>query len=246
MDFKDLFSAQASEYSLFRPTYPPELFAHLASLVPQHSAAWDVGCGNGQASVELAKHFSQVYATDPSAKQLENAQANPRVRYSLGSAENSGLAPNSVNLTISAQAFHWFKHDAFATEVRRVSKPGAVVCVWCYDLCEVDNQTDSVVLKLYKDILGPYWDVERQLVEEKYASIVLPFQEILMPTFEMQVNWSLNQFVGYMQTWSALQKYIRANKKSPVEFIQKELSLAFGESGVRKVRWELSPRAWQL
>ena len=45
---------QAGAYSLSRAIYPKSLFSHLASLTPgSHSLVWDVGCGNGQAAVEV-------------------------------------------------------------------------------------------------------------------------------------------------------------------------------------------------
>jgi tRNA/tmRNA/rRNA uracil-C5-methylase (TrmA/RlmC/RlmD family) len=65
-----LFSTVACEYSLFRPGYPEELFEWLARAAPRPDAAWDCGCGSGQASVPLAAHFSHVFATDAAAEQL--------------------------------------------------------------------------------------------------------------------------------------------------------------------------------
>jgi hypothetical protein len=45
---------QAGAYSVSRAIYPKSLFSYLASLTPgSHSLVWDVGCGNGQAAVEV-------------------------------------------------------------------------------------------------------------------------------------------------------------------------------------------------
>ena len=43
--------------------------------------ALDVGCGSGQGSVLLAKHFASVVATDISPAQIEMAVAVPNVTY---------------------------------------------------------------------------------------------------------------------------------------------------------------------
>ena len=57
------------------------MFDWLASEAPTRSLVWDAGCGNGQASVALAERFERVYATDPSAKQIENAEAKANIDY---------------------------------------------------------------------------------------------------------------------------------------------------------------------
>jgi hypothetical protein len=49
-----LFNKQAAIYSEARPRYPSEWFSMLAALTPQHSVAWDVGTGNGQAAVGVS------------------------------------------------------------------------------------------------------------------------------------------------------------------------------------------------
>src|SRR5579872_6222807 len=82
--FKDHFSALAAQYAAFRPTYPPELFAYLAGSCVHRRLAWDVACGNGQASGPLADHFDAVVATDASAEQIGAAAAHSRITYRVG------------------------------------------------------------------------------------------------------------------------------------------------------------------
>jgi trans-aconitate methyltransferase len=77
MGFKDLFSVQAAQYAQFRPHYPRELFAWVASLPPQRRLAVDVGTGNGQAAVALASRFDSVIGVDPSAQQIASAPTAP-------------------------------------------------------------------------------------------------------------------------------------------------------------------------
>jgi len=47
MRYKDHFSYRASEYSLFRPDYPSELYSFIYRRVKRFEAAWDAGTGNG-------------------------------------------------------------------------------------------------------------------------------------------------------------------------------------------------------
>lgn len=70
---KDNFSNQASEYSKFRPSYPPELIEHIVSFTESREMALDVATGNGQIAQKLSEYFQTVYATDISENQLQHA-----------------------------------------------------------------------------------------------------------------------------------------------------------------------------
>ena len=107
MSFKDYFSLQSKEYSLYRPKYPPSLFEYLSSLVNEHEVAWDCATGNGQAAIGLLPFFKSVIATDASPKQLEHAIINPVITYKTALAEESGLESHSVDLLTVATAIHW-------------------------------------------------------------------------------------------------------------------------------------------
>lgn len=245
--FKDLFSSQAGDYSKFRPHYPSGLFSYLASLCPNRGVAWDAGTGNGQAAVALAEHFGSVIATDPSEKQIRQAVAHPRVAYRVAPAEQSGLDDFSVNLVTVAQAFHWFRRGEFFAEVRRVTEPGGVLAVWCYELAAVDEAIDATVLRLYRDILGAFWDPERRLVEEGYRHVKVPFNELQPPQFEMKAQWDLSQFAGYLSTWSALQKYRVDKGEDPLALVADELRAEWGNPAAhREVAWPLSLRVFQV
>ena len=240
--FKDLFSTQSGDYAKYRPTYPTELFGYLASLVDTHDTCWDCGTGNGQAALQLVDHFDVVIATDPAEKQLANSVQHPKIQYHVASAESSGIADHSVDLITAAQAFHWFNRDAFFDEVRRVLKLNGVLAFWCYELAQITPEIDAIVFQFYKGTLGPYWQPERQLVEEGYRNIEIPFQHITPPPFEMNAVWGLDQLIGYLGTWSALQDYIKENDVNPLEEVYPELKEVWGEEKVRNVRWELGLR----
>lgn len=244
--FKDLFSIQATDYAKFRPRYPDALFTYLASLTPAHESAWDCGTGNGQAAVELAKFYDKVIATDPSEKQLASAEKNPKVTYTQGSAEKTPFQEHSMDLVTVAQAFHWFKHEEFFAEVRRVLKPSGVVAIWSYNLCEITPEIDRVVHVLYADILGPYWEKERKLVEEGYKNCIFPVNALTPPRFEMTAEWGFEHLIGYLGTWSSLQTFIKKNGVNPLEDLAPRLQQAWAGAKTHTVRWELSLRVGRV
>ncbi|MES1214784.1 MAG: class I SAM-dependent methyltransferase [Bacteroidota bacterium] len=217
---KDNFSRQSDLYSKFRPVYPQELYDFIIGNLKERKVAWDCGTGNGQAAQELSKYFEQVFATDISQKQIDNAYKAGNIIYSVQPAEKTNFADNSFDLISVSQALHWFQFDEFYSEVKRVARPGAWIAVWMYGLLNISPEIDEIVcVQFYKNTLGIYWDYERKFVDENYSTIPFPFREIQTPLFEIHYKWTLQELEGYLNTWSALQKFIAINQFNPVDVI---------------------------
>ncbi len=232
--FKDHFSTQSSDYSKYRPDYPQELYDFILAEVKKREACWDCGTGNGQAAIVLSNYFEKVYATDPSAEQLKNATQKNNIEYRIASAESSTLSDNSIDLITVAQALHWFDFDKFYAEVRRVAKPGALLAVWSYEKCMIDDETDKVFLHFYNGILGNYWAPERKYVEQAYSTIPFPFSEVKEKVFYMKKKWNLQDFMGYLSTWSAVQKYIKKNGSNPLDLVMDDFQKTWGNPSIVK------------
>ena len=238
--FQDHFSARSAAYQQYRPRYPAALFAALASAAPARGAAWDVGCGNGQASVALAEHFAVVHATDASAEQIASAEPHERVHYAVALAEQTGLPASSIDLVLVAQALHWFNFERFHTEAQRVARPGAVICAIAYELAEINPAIDTVVRHFYKADIGPYWPADRAHIETGYRDIPWPYPPLHLGSFAMRAEWTLNQFIGYLGTWSAVARYRSATGADPLPAVEADLSSVWTDPGVpRKVEWPL-------
>lgn len=245
--FKDHFSGRAGEYTRYRPGYPTALFDWLAMQTVRHETAWDCGCGNGQAAIALAAYYRQVLATDPSRQQIEKAMPHERISYSVASAEESGLADASIDLIVVAQALHWFDFDRFYREVRRVAQPDGLLAAISYGEVRVEGPADSVVSHFYHDIIGPYWPPERRYVDEGYRTVPFPFEEIEAPAFAMQIDWNLEQLIGYLGTWSAVKEYEIKNGKNPTELIVEELQAAWSDPELpRRISWPLALRVGRV
>ena len=141
----DHFSKQASDYSVYRPHYPPELFEYLASLTADHKLAWDCATGNGQAALALTSYYENVEATDASERQIEQAAPHKNIRYQVCEATQTPFADNSFDLITVAQALHWFELDMFYKEVNRVAKPSGIFAAWCYGLFSINDDIDPVI-----------------------------------------------------------------------------------------------------
>jgi SAM-dependent methyltransferase len=239
MTFKDHFSKQAADYAKFRPGYPQELFAYLGRIAPSRELAWDCGTGNGQAAVPLASVFDHVIATDASEEQISKAKPHERVEHRVAPAENSAIKSGTIDLIMVAQALHWFDLGRFYAEARRVLKPNGILAASAYNLLQIEPAIDEVVNRYYSEVVGPFWPPERELVEH-FADLPFPFHELDPPKFEMTAQWNLNHLVGYLETWSATQRFMAARGGDPLEQITDELRSVWGDpEEARKVVWPL-------
>lgn len=242
--FSDHFSEGAAGYAAHRPRYPAALAQWLASVAPDRGVAWDCGTGNGQAAESLAHHFAYVVGTDASTAQLAQSPRRAGLGYAAMTAENAALRDSSVALITVAQALHWFDMSKFFTEAQRVLMGRGVLAVWTYGLISVDQAIDPHIARFYGGEVGPWWSPERALVDSGYRNIELPFVELEVPVIGMDARWRLTDLAAYLDTWSAVSKYVRAHGQSPVgQFISSIAHLWGPADTPRRVTWPLSIKA---
>lgn len=240
----DRFSGHADLYSQHRIDYPAELYDFILSFEPNRQTAWDCATGNGQVAGALADLFEQVEATDISETQLILAVKKPNITYQVSPAEQTPFADHTFDLITVAQALHWFNVNGFHQEVRRVAKPGAVIAEWGYGLVDISPSISSpytssldgrdidlkpVMLDFYRNRVGPYWDPQRTYIDNAYATLPFPFADSQQATFTARRTWSLERFLNYLRTWSAVRQYIHENEEDPVTELGEELALFWGD-----------------
>jgi SAM-dependent methyltransferase len=240
VSFQDHFSGHAADYAKARPGYPEALFDWLANRAPGRAQAWDAGCGNGQASHALVRHFRAVFASDPSATQIESALPHSRIRFAVEPAEACSLKDASVDLVAVAQAYHWFDQERFCAEARRVLRPDGLVAVWSYARSSVSPEVDAIVDELHDEALAADWPADRGHVLNRYADLPFAFERLPVPEFSMRERWVLAQYQAYLRSWSGSQRYCQRTGSDPVEAIAAELAEAWGDpSQARDVQWPL-------
>ena len=116
--------------------------------IPVGGTILDVACGTGEFErLILADHPQQrMIGVDLSENMLAIAQAKcdrySHIQFQRASVESLPLSDQSVDLVVSANAFHYFRDPQTAlTEMYRVVKPGGQVVIldWCRDywVCQV-------------------------------------------------------------------------------------------------------------
>lgn len=140
-----------------------------------------------------------------------------------------------------AQALHWLKTYKFFNEAKRVMKPTGLIAIWYYKLPVITPAIDKVISKFYTKIVGKYWPPERQSVDDDYSSIPFPFKKLYSPAFKMTSRWSYEDLVGYLSTWSSVQRYKTEKGKNPINLISKDLLKEFGEvDNIFEVNWTIN------
>lgn len=240
------FQSGGSRYLKFRPTYPPGLAGALAALTPNPRVALDVGCGSGQLTALLAKQFDSVVGIDPSADQLGQAPKAKNVTYFEQSAENMDLPENSVDLIVAAQAAHWFDLKPFYRCARKVGNEEAVLALVTYGVPYLSGSVNTAFQKGYWCDLHEFWPPERLHVETGYASLDFPFTPLDVPGLSCRKTVTLQQFIGYVTTWSAYAQAKNAGQTDRFETFFEQLGSAWGNAKTTEVIWPVTVRAGRI
>jgi ubiquinone/menaquinone biosynthesis C-methylase UbiE len=237
---KDLFSTQSDLYAKYRPTYPKELFEYIISFVNKRDMAWDCATGNGQAASVLSNYFKKVVATDISAAQIEKAIKKDNIEYISCPAESTPFEENTFDLVTVAQAYHWINWKQFRQEVKRVCKPGAIIAVWMYyNHTTGDERIGRTVHEFYENITKPYWDYERKYVDEKYETVEFDYELLPIKKFETVLNWQREDLIGYVSSWSAIQKFIKTNGYSPIPQLEEQVNKIWSADETKQVSFPI-------
>jgi SAM-dependent methyltransferase len=137
MDSTLRFSDRVAEYVKYRPSYPAGVIAVLqqeCGLNPLSVVA-DIGSGTGILTHLLLPHVAVVYGVEPNQPMRAAAEnmlgACSNFKSTASTAEDTGLASDSIDLITAGQAFHWFQREQARQEFFRILKPGGwVVLIW--------------------------------------------------------------------------------------------------------------------
>ena len=139
-------------------------------------------------------------------------------------------------------AARWFDFDAFFAEVKRVGRVDGVLVLAAYELHRVTAEIDAITDHRYEPVLGSYWFRERSHIKAGYRDIRFPFEDIAGPQIVMTAEWTAEECIGYLNTWSSVSRYREETGEDPLADIVETLCEAWGH-GTRAVRWPLILRA---
>jgi ubiquinone/menaquinone biosynthesis C-methylase UbiE len=166
-DPKERFSSRAENYARFRPTYPLEVVEVLKNEcgLTSNSVIADIASGTGIFTRLLLENGIRVLGVEPNAEMRragEEYLANyPKFTSVTGTAENTGLPDQSVDLVTAAQAAHWFDREKALREIQRILKQGGYLALlWNdrrLDATAFDREYERMLVNYGTD----YADVKR-------------------------------------------------------------------------------------
>ena len=224
---KDSFSTQATGSTKFRPHYSPEMYEFILRNVNNFESAWDCGTGNGQIAYQLSNYFKNIEATDISQKRLDNVFEVKNIHYQITKAEQTPFLDNQFNLITVGQALHSFDHSSFFDEVKRVAKPNAILASWGYFLFKIETKIDAIIHYFYYTIIKKYCSKGSQYLENEFQNIDFPFFKIIDKNYSYTTQLTFDELIAYLNTWSAVQRYIQKNGHNPIDLIEKDLKRAW-------------------
>jgi ubiquinone/menaquinone biosynthesis C-methylase UbiE len=152
------FSDRVENYVKFRPSYPIELINHLKKnkIITTGQNIADIGSGTGIFSKLLLETDNKVYAVEPNKEMRLAAEKSLKNKLNFisvdGTAENTTLEENSIDIITAAQCFHWFALQKTKKEFFRILKRnGYIVIIW-----NVRNSEGSPFLIEYENLLNSH------------------------------------------------------------------------------------------
>ncbi len=152
------FSNRVENYVKYRPDYPKEvlqLFRDEINL-QDDSVIADIGSGTGISARLFLENGCRVFGVEPNAAMRAAAEnflkGFPKFKSVNGTAENTTLENETVDLVVAAQAFHWFDKEKTREEFKRIlKKKGFVALLWN------ERQLDTTeFLRGYEQLLIEY------------------------------------------------------------------------------------------
>src|SRR5215469_2444486 len=187
------FSSRVANYVRYRPGYPPEILDPLRRKCGL-TADWviaDVGCGTGLLARVFLESGNRLFGIEPN-KEMREAGERFLHNYSKfmslpGTAEDTGLPDQSVDLVTAGQAAHWFDRERARREfLRIVRRTGWTVLLW-----NERATGSSAFMQGYEGLLETYgtdYDEVRRVDQEMAAAVTSFFapHPVRVKTFP---NW---------------------------------------------------------
>ncbi|MBX7169750.1 MAG: class I SAM-dependent methyltransferase [Pyrinomonadaceae bacterium] len=131
------FSNRVENYVKFRPSYPSEVLQVFRDEMNLQTASIiaDIGSGTGISAKIFLENGNEVFGIEPNQPMREASgvflQNFLKFHSINGTAENTTLEDNSVDIIIAAQAFHWFDKAKTRIEFRRILRDnGFTALIW--------------------------------------------------------------------------------------------------------------------
>ena len=81
----------------------------------------------------------------------------------------------------------------------------------------------ALIFTFYRETAGAFGYKARRYIDEHYTTVPFPYEPLPAKEFRISVQWNRQQLAGYLNTWSAVQHFIKANQYNPVSELAVEI-----------------------
>jgi SAM-dependent methyltransferase len=196
------FSTRVQDYVKYRPSYPAEVVEHLRSIGALRKAGLvaDIGSGTGLLAELFLKAGHVVFGVEPNAEMRAAGEYYlrdyPNFRSVAGTAEETTLSAERVELITAGQAFHWFDRGRSKSEFRRILRRGGhVALIWNERKVET-----SAFLQAYEDLLQrsseEYKNVDHRRMTDDVMEAFFAPHPVSVATFPNQQKFDFEGVKG--------------------------------------------------
>lgn len=214
------FSDKAENYTKYRPNYPEAAIDKILEnlTLSKQIVAADIGAGTGISARQLASRGVKVIAIEPNQAMIEAAEKHQNIQWKQGTAEDTNLPENSVDVITCFQAFHWFKPEPTLLEFKRILKPQGTLAIAFQDLNRNDEFT-SIYSQLVSKAANnrPATDFSSKIQPLKTSDY---FKYIDCYQFPCQQELDLSSLIGLVKSISFISSEERVQKQLVDDFEQ--------------------------
>lgn len=242
-----VFEGTAKYYAKYRLSYPDKLIQDIVSVfnLDGRGKLLDLGCGTGELTIPLSKHFDSVIAWDPDKEMLlegikkaKKAHAN-NIKWHRASSKNLEELKTSLRLVSMGGSFHWMQQDVVLNLLFSLITPGGGVAITGgakpLEFGSETSDKNKIIQGVIKKYLGP----DRRAGEHVYRHPEKSFEDYLKESkfqdfqehyYKIEVTRSVDQIIGSLFSTSFASKKQLGSQAEAFENELRHKLVAFGQA----------------
>jgi SAM-dependent methyltransferase len=209
------FDTVAERYDRVRPHYPRDVFDDIDGIggLAPGSRVLEIGCGTGQATIDLATRGHEVVAIELGASMAAVARRNlagfDKTEVVEADFESWDLPDAPFDAVVSASAFHWIDPEPGFAKVADALAPGGAMAIIAVD--QIAGGTEPFFVEVQN--CYEQWDstTEPGLRLPSASAVAVDmdevarsgrFEPVLVRQYEWEQSYSRLDFVELLLTYS--------------------------------------------